>query len=97
MANGYGRLYVPEVGYTTGDLDIHDIVVDRDGRVVFANTVFGCLAQLALRHSFVPLWQPPFLSKLAAEDRCHLNGVALEEARPRYLTAVSQTDVADGW
>src|SRR5262249_51368419 len=36
-------------------------------------------------------------SKLAAEDRCHLNGLALEDGRPRYVTAVSQSDVADGW
>jgi len=47
--------------------------------------------------SFVPLWKPPFLSKLAAEDRCHLNGLAMENGRPRYVTSVSQTDVNDGW
>ena len=25
LADGYDRLYVPQVGYTTGDIDIHDI------------------------------------------------------------------------
>ena len=44
-----------------------------------------------------PLWRPPFLSKLAAEDRCHLNGLALVDGRPRYVTAVSTSDVVDGW
>jgi uncharacterized protein (TIGR03032 family) len=34
---------------------------------------------------------------LAAEDRCHLNGLALRDGQPRYVTAVSQSDVADGW
>jgi uncharacterized protein (TIGR03032 family) len=97
MANGYDRVYVPRVGYVTGDLDIHDVAVTADGRVVFINTLFGCLATLSDRHSFTPLWQPPFLSKLAAEDRCHLNGLALEEGQPAYVTAVSQSDVADGW
>ncbi len=48
-------------------------------------------------HSFSPLWQPPFITKLAAEDRCHLNGLAMESGKPRYVTAVSQSDVADGW
>src|SRR5262249_39659145 len=48
-------------------------------------------------NSFIPLWQPPFLSKLAAEDRCHLNGLAMENGRPAYVTCVSQSDVADGW
>ena len=94
---GYDRLFVPMVGYTTGDIDIHDIVVTVDGRVVFVNTLFSCLATTSETHSFVPLWRPPFISKLAAEDRCHLNGLALDYGQPRYVTAVSQSDVADGW
>lgn len=96
-ANGFDRIYVPQVGYTTGDLDIHDVAVDADGRVVFVNSLFGCLATISERHSFAPLWKPPFLSKLAAEDRCHLNGLAMENGRPAYVTCVSQSDVADGW
>jgi uncharacterized protein (TIGR03032 family) len=94
---GCDRLYVPKIGYTTGDLDVHDIVVESGGRVVFVNTKFGCLATLSERASFTPLWRPPFLSKLAPEDRCHLNGLAVVEGRARYVTAVSASDVADGW
>ena len=95
--NGYDRVYVPQVGYTTGDIDVHDIATDQNGRVVFVNTLFGCLATFSDTHSFVPLWRPPFLSKLAAEDRCHLNGLATDRGRPAYVTAVSQSDIADGW
>ena len=97
LVAGYDRLYVPQVGYTTGDLDIHDVAVEASGRVVFVNTLFGCLATISLTHSFIPLWKPPFISKLAAEDRCHLNGLALENGKAKYVTAVSQSDVADGW
>lgn len=93
----YDRLYLPQVGYTTGDLDIHDMAVDADGKLVFVNTLFGCLATLSDTHSFKPIWRPPFISKLAAEDRCHLNGLAMKDGRPAYVTAVSQSDVADGW
>ena len=96
-SEGYDRVYVPQVGYVTGDLDVHDIALDDSGRLVFVNTLFGCLATVSETHSFVPLWQPPFLSKLAAEDRCHLNGLALRDGRPAYVTAVSESDVADGW
>ncbi len=96
-ADGYDRLYVPKVGYTTGDLDAHDVSVGTDGRPVFVNTLFGCLATISERYSFQPLWKPPFLSKLAAEDRCHLNGLAMQAGQPKYVTAVSQSDVADGW
>ena len=95
--DGFDRLYLPQVGYTTGDLDIHDMAVDADGRLLFMNTLFGCLATLSDTHSFKPLWHPPFLSKLAAEDRCHLNGLALKDGRAAYATAVSASDVADGW
>ncbi len=95
--NGYDRLYLPQVGYTTGDLDIHDMAVDADGRLVFVNTLFGCLATLSETHSFKPLWRPPFISKLAAEDRCHLNGLAMKDGRAAYVTAVHASDVVDGW
>jgi uncharacterized protein (TIGR03032 family) len=97
VQNGYDRLYVPQLAYTTGDLDVHDIAVDGSGRAVFVNTLFGCLATPSERHSFVPIWRPSFISKLAAEDRCHLNGLAMDQGRPRYVTSVSRTDVADGW
>lgn len=94
---GRDRLYVPKIGYTTGDLDVHDIAVDRNGRVVFVATGFGCVGTLSQTSSFTPLWRPPFVSKLTAEDRCHLNGLALVDGQPRYATAVSKSDVADGW
>ena len=95
--NGYDKLYVPRVGHTTGDLDVHDVTVAKAGRVIFVNTLYSCLATLSERYSFVPLWQPPFISKLAPEDRCHLNGLALVEGTPHYVTAVSRSDVAAGW
>lgn len=95
--DGYDALYLPQLSYITGDLDIHDIAVTKNQEVTFINTLFGCVATVSDRYSFVPLWQPPFISKLAAEDRCHLNGLALRDGTPRYVTAVSQSDVTDGW
>jgi uncharacterized protein (TIGR03032 family) len=94
---GHDHLYVPRVGYTTGDLDIHDLALDAAGRVVFVATRFGCLATLNDRYNFTPLWRPPFLSELAAEDRCHLNGLALADGLPCFVTAVGTSDVVDGW
>jgi uncharacterized protein (TIGR03032 family) len=95
--NGYDCMYVPQVGYVTGDLDVHDLVVDSSDKVVFVNTLFNCIATVSEKYSFIPLWQPPFISKLAAEDRCHLNGLAMREGKPNYVTVVSQSDVVDGW
>ncbi|RLS33903.1 MAG: TIGR03032 family protein [Planctomycetota bacterium] len=91
------RLFIPRVAYTTGDIDLHDVAVEDSGRVVFVATSFSCLGTISPRNSFQPLWHPPFISRLLPEDRCHLNGLALRDGRARYVTAVSQSDVADGW
>ncbi|MHC5750628.1 DUF4915 domain-containing protein [Nostoc sp. JL23] len=66
------------MSYVTGDLDIHDIALSKaeeknsnSQKLLFVNTVFSCLGTVSETHSFVPLWQPTFISKLAAEDRCY--------------------------
>ncbi len=97
LAEGYDCFYIPRTAYTTGDLDIHDIGLGSDGKPVFVATLFSCVATLSETHSIRPLWKPPFISRLAAEDRCHLNGLAMAGGRPRYASAVSNSDVADGW
>lgn len=66
-------------------------------RLIFVNTMFGCLATVSPRANFQPLWQPPFLSALVPEDRCHLNGLAMRDGRAAYVTCVANSDVADGW
>jgi uncharacterized protein (TIGR03032 family) len=91
------RLYVPRTAQITGDLNVHDLVLDNSQQLIFVNTDFSCLATLSPDYSFVPLWQPPFISKLVAEDRCHLNGLAIAEGKPAYVTACSTTDTAAGW
>lgn len=102
--DGYDRLYVPQCGFTTGDVDAHDIALDAHQRPVFINTLFSCIAAPSETHSFRALWRPPFISRLAAEDRCHLNGLAMrpggtasDAGTPAFVTAVSTTDVHEGW
>ncbi|MDO8945595.1 MAG: TIGR03032 family protein [Desulfocapsaceae bacterium] len=95
---GYDRLYIPQMAHTTGSINIHDIAVDNDGQVIFVNTRFGCLATLSKHDNFVPLWKPPFLPELTPDDRCHLNGLAMREGKPAYVTSFSQTaDEFEGW
>lgn len=94
---GYDAVYAPREARVTGDVDVHDLALDGAGRVVFTNTLFNCLATTDERHNFRPLWRPPWISKLVPEDRCHLNGLALRDGQPRYATAVSRSDVHDGW
>ena len=94
---GCDAYFAPRATYFTGDLDIHDLALTGDGDPVFINTLFNCLAKPSDKHSFEPIWQPPFISGLIAEDRCHLNGLAMKDGEPRFVTMVSQTDVYDGW
>ncbi len=97
--DGYDRVYVPNCAHTTGDLDIHDIILDSQGDPTFATTLFNCVSKLAPGHSFKPLWKPGFVTQMVAEDRCHLNGLAGDPVtgEPAYVTMVSRSDVSDGW
>ena len=98
---GADRRFVPREGRVTGALDVHDIAVGDTGDggtgAVFVNTAFNCLATISEEASFRPLWRPTFISALAGEDRCHLNGLAMDGARAAFVSAVSRSDVADGW
>jgi len=97
LYQGYDKLYIPRIGYTTGDIDIHDIAVDNNNQIIFISTLFNCIATLNDRHSCKPLWKPGFISQYINEDRCHLNGLAMVEGEAKYVTASSQSDVVDGW
>ena len=93
----HDKVYVPRNFQTTGAVDLHEIGVRSNGKVVFVNTKYSCLCEFSLVHSFKPVWKPSFISRLAPEDRCHLNGLAMRDGEPRYVTAVCKSDVVDGW
>jgi uncharacterized protein (TIGR03032 family) len=61
------------------------------------NTRFSCLCTVHPDYSFVPRWQPPFITALTADDRCHLNGLTVVDGKPKYVTALGETDTAAGW
>ena len=89
--------YLPRRVHVTGDIDIHEMAWAADGDLWIVNTRFGCLCTLDADHSFYPRWRPPYLSALAPEDRCHLNGLAMLNGRPQFVTALGQTDTQGGW
>src|SRR5205823_2780691 len=89
---GHDAVYVPRVAWYTGDVFAHDVGVLPSERPVFINTLFSCLATVDEQTSFRPVWQPSFISALRPEDRCHLNGLAMQDGRPRFITAAAQTD-----
>ena len=96
-SDGVDAVYAPHAAWVTGDLDTHDVAFGPEGRPLFVNTLFSCIASVSDGHSFKPIWTPPFISRLAPEDRCHLNGFAVRAGVPLYATAASRSDVSDGW
>ena len=93
---GVDRRFVPREGRITGRIDCHDIGLGEDGPI-FVNTLFNGLCGISETGSFRPLWKPPFISAWTPEDRCHLNGLAMDGTRPAYVSAVSRSDTLDGW
>jgi uncharacterized protein (TIGR03032 family) len=113
-AGQHDACFLPRSSHITGDIGIHEIAwaaphpqpLSHEGRgekeLWMVSTRFSCLATLSPDYSFVPRWRPPFISALAAEDRCHLNGLAMGPGErgtsvPRYVTALGTTDTRDGW
>jgi len=93
----FDACFMPRTVHVTGRLDAHEVGVNEQGEPIFVNTRFNCLATVSRRHSFEKVWMPPFISALVDEDRCHLNGLAMENDTPAYVTAVSRSDTIDGW
>ncbi len=92
----HDALYLPRARYLTGDLFTHDLAWGADG-LWLVNTRFSCLARLSDRFNFVPQWRPFFITDLAPEDRCHLNGLAMVNGQPKYVTALGASDEVGGW
>jgi uncharacterized protein (TIGR03032 family) len=92
----YDACYLTRVCHFTGDIQGHEMAW-VNGELWLVNTLFSCLCTLHERYSFAPRWRPPFITALAPEDRCHLNGLALVEGRPGYVTALAETNTRQGW
>jgi len=89
-------LFLSRASITTGMINIHDIAWGDEGLWV-VNSTFSCLSTLSPNHSFVARWKPPFISELVPEDRCHLNGMAMQNGKPKYVTTFNKEDSRDSW
>jgi uncharacterized protein (TIGR03032 family) len=92
----HDAVFLPRNAQITGDIRIHELAFAGD-ELWLVNTRFSCLCTLDGEHSFVPRWRPPFVTALAAEDRCHLNGLAVRDNQVRWVTALGTTDTPAGW
>jgi len=93
----YDSLYLPRVTYHTGPLDIHDLSFGANSELFAVNTLFSCIMKVSEDYNFIPYWIPSFISDLVSEDRCHLNGMAMENGLPRYATAFNNGNSLQSW
>lgn len=95
---GHDIAFLARSCHLTGPVLAHDLAwCNRE--LLLVNTLFNCLATVGGPWSFTPQWRPPFISALAPEDRCHLNGLALNASgnSPAYATALGAGDSLDSW
>lgn len=92
----FDTAYVQRAIYNTSNLDIHDIEFG-EGVLWGVNTLFSCLCTFDINYSFRPKWKPSFITELVPEDRCHLNGMVLQDGLPKYVTALSSSNEKEGW
>ena len=93
----YDALYLPRMTYHTGALDIHDLSFGKNEQLFAVNTLFSCIVKIDDNYSFTPYWKPPFIDKIVSEDRCHLNGLALKNGKPKYATAFNEENTPQSW
>jgi uncharacterized protein (TIGR03032 family) len=93
---GHDRCFLPRRAHATGRIEASDLAW-CDGELWAVSSRFSCLCVRDDHASFCPMWRPPFLSAIAADDRCHLSGLAVRDGRPAFVTAFGTTDTPGGW
>lgn len=93
----YDALYMPRVSYHTGNLDIHDLNFGQNKELYGVNTLFSSIVKIDDNYSFTPIWKPKFIDRVVSEDRCHLNGMAMLNGKPKYVTAFGQGNTFQSW
>lgn len=89
--------YVARKAYFSSDIDTHDLCVDKNDNVYYCSALFSCICTPSDTHTFKVYWKPPWISKIAPEDRCHLNGLCLRDGIPRYVSSICRADVGGSW
>lgn len=92
----FSHCFLARRSHFVGDLGLHDVAASAD-QTFFVSSRYSCVAIESAIHSFQLAWKPGFVTRIAAEDRCHLNGLALRHGEPAYATAFGESDVIDGW
>jgi uncharacterized protein (TIGR03032 family) len=97
QTNSANSTFNPVSVHHTGEVSGHDLAQASDGRMIFVNTRYNCLATPSDNNDFTPVWSPPFLNGIQKGDRCHLNGLAIDGGKSAYVSGLARTARTDGW
>lgn len=95
--NKYDALFMPRITYHTGSLDIHDLNFGQNNELFGVNTLFSSIVKIDDNYNFTPIWKPKFIDSIVSEDRCHLNGMAMLNGKPKYVSAFGQGNSIQSW
>jgi uncharacterized protein (TIGR03032 family) len=93
-------VFAPRAEVVTGDISIHEMAygtTEEDKNLYFVNTAFSCLCVMEPDYSWVPVWRPKWITAYSPEDRCHLNGLAMVDGKPKYVSCLAESDAPHGW
>jgi len=99
----FDSIYRPTHVYLSADSDVHDLRIDpATSSIYYVSALFNCICTPSTTKSFNVYWTPPWITKdkhgnPPCEDRCHLNGMALFEGKPRFVTACCISDYHQAW
>lgn len=86
-------IFVPKRFEETGNIGSREIA----GNFI-ASSKLSCVVQLDDAFTVSPVWKPHWITDVVAEDRCHVNGIALDEnGNLKYVTALGTGNKKESW
>lgn len=93
ISGEHDTVFLPKKFEETGDIGSREIAGES-----IAASKLSCLVTLDDYYSVRPIWKPKWIDRVVAEDRCHVNGIALDKNFGLgYVTALGINNKKDGW
>lgn len=86
-------IFVPKKFEETGNIGSREIAGE-----FIASSKLSCVGRLDDAFTVFPIWKPAWITDFVPEDRCHVNGIALDEkGNLKYVTALGTGNGKESW
>lgn len=96
----FDAVYIPRLVKLCGAVSARDMSFGRNGHVYIASATYSSVLEIdpLNMESFARVWNPPHITYVSREDRCHLNGICMIKGYPRIASMVDVTsNEREGW